>query len=277
MSCSPLIAESGEHIGYVLTFQDLTEIKKREQELQLREKMAAIGQVAAGVAHEIRNPLGALSGSLQILRSELELMPEQERLIEIALRECGRLNQTVSDFLTYAGTAPPRLQRIDLVARVKQTVAFYQNDPEFEDHHVIEVIAERPHVWCLADPDQIAQALWNILQNSARAMPGGGQITVRVTGTGSEARLSVKDAGIGMTEEERSKVFQPFHAGFTKGVGLGMAIVYQIVQQHNGRINIESRPGSGTEVSISFPALDFSSESGLGFHHDSSEVLVRFR
>ena len=183
MSCSPLISEASEQIGYVFTFQDLTEIKRREEELQLKEKMAAIGQVAAGVAHEIRNPLAALSGSIQILRSELELKPEQERLIEIVLRECGRLNQTVSDFLTYAGPPPPRFQRIDLVAQVQQTVSFFQKNPEPEHFHRIEIVSAPAEAWCLADPDQLSQALWNILQNAVRAMPNGGKIRVRISAT----------------------------------------------------------------------------------------------
>lgn len=256
MSCSPLISETNEQIGFVLTFQDLTEIKRREEELQLKEKMAAIGQVAAGVAHEIRNPLAALSGSIQILRAELELKPDHQRLIDIVLRECGRLNQTVSDFLTYAGPPPPRFQRVDIVAEVQQTIAFFQKKPEPEHFHSIEMTSAPVEAWCLADPDQISQALWNILQNAVRAMPQGGKIRVRIVASKSEVTVSVRDTGIGMTEEEKSKVFQPFHAGFARGVGLGMAIVYQIMQQHNGRIEIESHRGKGTIVSMCFPAID---------------------
>jgi len=260
MSCSPLMSENNRQIGFVLTFQDLTEIRRREEELQLKEKMAAIGQVAAGVAHEVRNPLAALSGSIQILRSELQLKPEHERLIEIVLRECGRLNQTVSDFLTYAGPPPPRFQRIELVAHVQQTIAFFKKNPEPEHSHSIEIVSAPTEAWCVADPDQVSQAVWNILQNAVRAMPDGGKIRIRISSSKSEVRLSIRDSGSGMTEEEKSKVFQPFHAGFKKGVGLGMAIVYQIMQQHNGRIEIKSHPGKGTEVSVCFPAVEFSSQ-----------------
>ncbi|MFB3903865.1 MAG: nitrogen regulation protein NR(II) [Acidobacteriota bacterium] len=269
MSCSPLVSESDEQIGFVLAFQDLTEIKRREEELQLKEKMAAIGQVAAGVAHEIRNPLGALSGSIQLLRSELKLEPAHERLIEIVLRECARLNQTVSDFLTYAGPPPPRLRRLDLVAEVLRTIALFTKSPESEQHHSIEIVSAPSSAWCLIDPDQVSQAVWNILQNAVRAMPDGGKIRVRITATRSEVKLSIRDAGIGMTEEEKNKVFQPFHAGFKKGVGLGMAIVYQIMQQHNGRIEIESRLGKGTVVSVYFPAIEFSTAAVAQFDSTS--------
>ncbi len=274
MSCSPLMSETSEQIGYVLTFQDLTEIKRREEELQVKEKMAAIGQVAAGVAHEIRNPLAALSGSIQILRTELQLQPEQERLIEIVLRECARLNQTVSDFLTYAGPPRPRFQRIELVSHVEQTVAFFNKNPEPQENHSILIVSAPPQAWCLADPDQVSQAMWNILQNAVRAMPDGGKIRIRISATKSQVRLTIRDNGIGMTDEEKSKVFQPFHAGFKKGVGLGLAIVYQIMQQHNGRIEIESTPGKGTAVSLCFPAIEFSSDSGST---DSSPDLASAR
>jgi two-component system sensor histidine kinase PilS (NtrC family) len=275
MSCSPLISESNQQIGYVLTFQDLTEIRRREEELQLKEKMAAIGQVAAGVAHEIRNPLAALSGSIQILRSELELKSEHERLIEIVLRECARLNQTVSDFLTYAGPPPPRFQRLDLVAQVQQIVAFFRKDPEPGQTHVVDITSAPPQAWCLADPDQVSQALWNILQNAVRAMPDGGKIRVQITATKSEVKVSTKDGGIGMTEEERSKVFQPFHAGFKKGVGLGMAIVYQIMQQHNGRIEIESHSGKGTVVSLCFPAIVHSVQPAGGPRPEPGALSIK--
>lgn len=256
MSCSPLLDKSGEQIGFILSFQDLTEIKKREEELQLKEKMAAIGQVAAGVAHEVRNPLAALSGSVQILRSELALLPEQERLIEIALRECSRLNQTVADFLTYAGPPPPRFQRLNLVSLVEETIALFEKDPDRESHHHIEFHSAAPQALCFGDPDQIRQALWNVLQNAIRALPEGGEVVVGIAVADGQIRLSVTDNGVGMSEEQRSKIFQPFQTGFKKGVGLGMAIVYQIVQQHNGHIEVQSNPDEGTVVSIDFPLYD---------------------
>jgi two-component system sensor histidine kinase PilS (NtrC family) len=262
MSCSPLLAKGGEQIGHILSFQDLTEIRRREEELQLKEKMAAIGQVAAGVAHEIRNPLAALSGSVQILRAELDLLPEQKRLIEIALRECNRLNQTVADFLTYAGPPPPRFQLLNLVSLVEETLGLFEKNPERESHHRVEFSADSQQALCLVDPDQIRQAVWNVLQNAIRAMPNGGTVRVRIAADGGQTRLSIGDDGVGMTEEQQSKIFQPFQSGFKKGVGLGMAIVYQIVQQHNGHIAVDSRPEQGTMVSISFPLTDRGATAG---------------
>jgi two-component system, NtrC family, sensor histidine kinase PilS len=253
ISCSPLLDEAGDRIGYVLSFQDLTEIHRREEELQLKEKMAAIGQIAAGLAHEIRNPLGSLSGSIQILRSELHLSSDQARLIEIVLRECDRLNKIVGDFLAYAGARPCVRQPVDLVPIVEDTVQLFKNNPEFRPVHKIDLSAP-PTLTCEADADQIRQAVWNILQNAVRAMPEGGKLTVRISRNHSRVMLNFCDEGVGMTAEEKKMLFQPFHSGFRKGAGLGMAIVYQIVQQHRGAIQVKSRRNKGTVVDVSFPA-----------------------
>lgn len=264
MSCSPLCARTGQQIGYILSCQDLTEIKKREQELQIKEKMAAIGQVAAGLAHEIRNPLAALSGSIQILRSELVLKAEQERLIEIVLRECTRLNQTVADFLTYAGPPPPRFQCVDLVPLIRETVSLFSKSPEVGKAHSLQISPTPKDAFCLADPDQLRQAIWNIVQNAVRATPNGGTIQIRIVTNSLEVRVSIADHGIGMSEEEKEKIFQPFHTAFRKGVGLGMAIVYQIIQQHNGRIEIDSQPNRGTVVTLSFPGIERATSASVG-------------
>lgn len=252
VSCSPLLSPDNQQLGYILTFQDLTEIRMREEELQVKEKMAAIGQVAAGLAHEIRNPLGALSGSIQVLQSELKLSRQQARLLGIILRECDRLNKTVADFLTYAGSSPLRLRNTDLQGLLRDTVALLSNSPDFSEAYSIEVRCDE-RVQCMVDADQLRQAVWNILHNAVRAMPDGGKIEIQGTAEDEGVRLRISDQGIGMSAEERSKIFQPFHTSFPGGVGLGMAIVYQIVQQHQGQIAIESRVGRGTTVEIFLP------------------------
>jgi two-component system, NtrC family, sensor histidine kinase PilS len=253
ISCSPLVDEAAERIGYVLSFQDLTEIHRREEELQIKEKMAAIGQIAAGLAHEIRNPLGSLSGSIQILSSELALSADQARLIEIILRECDRLNKIVGDFLAYAGARPCVRQPVDLVPVIQDAVELFKNNPEFKPGHRIDLSAP-PTLTCEADADQIRQAVWNILQNAVRAMPEGGKLAIRISRNHSRVTLSFADEGVGMTAEEKKMLFQPFHSGFRKGAGLGMAIVYQIVQQHRGSIQVKSRRSKGTAIDLSFPA-----------------------
>ncbi len=253
LSCSPLLSHQRERIGYILAFQDLTEIKKREDELQFKEKMAAIGQMAAGLAHEIRNPLGSLSGSIQVLQSELQLSDKKARLIEIALRECDRLNKIVGDFLAYAGSRPSRIQPTDLLSLVHDTIELFKNSPDFQGDYAIEISSSANPLVGQADSDQFKQVVWNILQNGIRSMPGGGKLSIELCTNDSKVLMKFTDQGVGLSSAEKTKLFQPFHSGFGKGAGLGMSIVYQIVQQHRGSIDIESYPGSGTTVSISLP------------------------
>lgn len=255
MSCSPLLSKSNEKIGYVLSAQDLTEIKELEEEIQLREKLATIGQLAAGLAHEIRNPLGSISGSIQILRSELNLSEDKARLIEIALRESERLNKIVEDFLAYAKPqVPTHYQPVDLSGLVQETVALCKNDPDYKDNHSIEIVCPSQVIHCWGNPDQLRQVVWNVMQNGLRAMPHGGRLLIELRGEDSQTLIRFKDEGVGMTPEERKKLFQPFQGSFKQGAGLGMAIVYQIIQQHRGRISIRSRLRQGTIVEITVPA-----------------------
>ncbi|MGH9340691.1 MAG: two-component system sensor histidine kinase NtrB [Acidobacteriota bacterium] len=254
MSCSPLLSQEKETIGYVLSFQDLTDIQKREEEVKFKEKMAAIGQMSADMAHEIRNPLGSLYGSIQVLQSELRLSDEKARLVDIVLRECERLNNIVGDFLAYAGPQASSPQYVDIVPLVRETAEIFKNNPDWKEGHLFQISSCAEALECMADPDQLKQVIWNILQNAARAMPNGGKLSINLTNGDSRVLLSFKDQGIGMKTEQKKRLFQPFHSGFKKGSGLGMAIVYQIVQQHHGLIDVRSRPGEGTEIVISLPA-----------------------
>ncbi len=253
LSCSPLFSHDQKQTGYILSVQDLTEIKRREEEVQLQEKMAAIGEMAAGLAHEIRNPLGSLWGSIQVLQSELHLSDEKARLINIILRECKRLNKIVGDFLAYAGPRSGHLKRIELLSLVQDTVDLFKHSPEFQGGHSIEILPSPKPLRCLADSDQFRQVIWNIIQNGVRAMPTGGQLSIQLRQVDSRALLSFRDEGIGMNSKERKELFQPFLSGFKKGAGLGMAIVYQIIEQHHGQIDIRSERNSGTIIDISLP------------------------
>ncbi len=254
LGCSPLLDRDQKVAGYIVSFQDLTEIKRREDELQFRNKMAAIGEMAAGLAHELRNPLASLSGSIQILESELDLSPEQARLLGIVLRESERLNRIVGDFLAYAGPQPAELKPVDLGILVKETVQLFCNNPEFEkERHRLDLEQLAPRVECKGNPDQLRQVVWNIFQNAIRAMPDGGSLWIQLDHDEDTARMRFRDEGVGMNSNEREKLFQPFHSGFRKGAGLGMAIVYQIVQQHSGEIHVESSPKKGTEITIELP------------------------
>jgi two-component system sensor histidine kinase PilS (NtrC family) len=253
-SVAPLVDEAERSRGYVLTFQDLTEVMELEREVRRQERLAALGKMAAGLAHEIRNPLASMRGSVQVLASELNLSPDQSQLMEIVLRESDRLNRIVSDFLTYA--RPPRVELtvIELASILMETVALLRNSPELRpDHQVIEVHPPEP-VHYYADPNQIRQIFWNLARNAIQAMPLGGEFRVALEAEpGHEVSITFSDTGQGMSKEQKERMFEPFNSS-SGGTGLGMAIVYQLVRDHNGKIVVESEAGKGTRIAIKLPA-----------------------
>jgi two-component system sensor histidine kinase PilS (NtrC family) len=241
--------------GYVLTFQDLTEVMELEREVRRQERLAALGKMAAGLAHEIRNPLASMRGSVQVLAGELNLSPDQSQLMEIVLRESDRLNRIVSDFLIYA--RPPRIERtvIELTSILSETIALLRNSPELSpDHQIVEDYPEQP-VHYNGDSSQIRQIFWNLARNAIQAMPLGGELHVKLDAEwGRDVTITFQDTGQGMSREQRERMFEPFNST-SGGTGLGMAIVYQLVRDHNGKIMVESEAGKGTRISITLPAI----------------------
>jgi two-component system sensor histidine kinase PilS (NtrC family) len=252
-SVAPLVDEADGLRGYVLTFQDLTEVMELEREVRRQERLAALGKMAAGLAHEIRNPLASMRGSVQVLASELNLSVDQSQLMEIVLRESDRLNRIVSDFLVYA--RPPRIERtvVDLTAILSETIALLRNSPELRpDHHILfECPATQVHY--NGDANQIRQIFWNLARNAIQAMPNGGELRVVIDASPvREVTITFSDTGEGMSREQKERMFEPFNSS-TGGTGLGMAIVYQLVRDHNGKIVVESDEGKGTQVAIKLP------------------------
>jgi two-component system sensor histidine kinase PilS (NtrC family) len=253
-SISPLLDPARCLLGYIISFQDLTEIKRLEEEIRVKERMAVVGQMAAGIAHEIRNPLTSMRGSVELLRSHLDVPRNDERLFDIILRESDRLNKFVEDFLVFARPGKYARRRMDLVPLLKDCVTLLRNNPEVQKKHPVTLSLEAAQIHVCGSPDQLRQVFWNIAQNALRAMPVGGPlaITARMHEDGG-AEVDFKDSGIGMSEEERVELFQPFHSGFVGGTGLGLSITFQIMQDHNGRISIESEKGRGTTVKLYLP------------------------
>jgi two-component system sensor histidine kinase PilS (NtrC family) len=240
--------------GYIYTFQDVTDVKRFEQNARLQQRLAAVGEMAAGIAHEIRNPLASMSGSMQMLKEELPLTADQAQLMEIVLKESERLNETIKSFLAYARPQRFSLQRLDLRAIVQETAMLLRNSTEVDDSHDIDVLpADRP-VMVDADESQIRQIIWNLATNGLRAMPEGGTLQLSAVSVGSLARLQVEDEGVGIPPEEVDKIFQPFRGSFGKGTGLGLAIVHRIVTDYDGNIEVKPRSGGGTIFSVTFPA-----------------------
>jgi two-component system, NtrC family, sensor histidine kinase PilS len=241
--------------GYLLVFQNLTEIKRLEREVRVNEKLAAVGEMAAQLAHEIRNPLGSISGSAQVLMGEPNMSEEQEQLLAIITRESKRLSETLNHFLYQARPALAPSGPVDIGRAVEEAVTLLRNGPEVRAGHSVEFEADQgPHV-CLADPDQIKQVFWNLARNGLEAMPSGGVLQIRISCRGDDLVLSVRDQGRGMARDEQQRVFEPFHSDTPMGTGLGLAIVYRIVREHRGDITVRSAPSRGTEVEVRLPRV----------------------
>jgi len=269
-SISPLTDPEGPLIGHTLIFQDITKFKEMEEQMKRVDKMAAVGALAAGMAHEIRNPLASLSGSIQMLKSELTLDDSQQHLMEITLRESERLNALITDFLLFA--QPPQSHKILYpIGRVlEETLDLLIRSPSF--HEGIQVLRpsrqEEIRVW--VDPDQMKQVFWNLFINAAQSMSNGGKIQVQL-GKGNAlgatnssvssqvrekewVRISIADSGNGIALEEKGKIFEPFFTTKENGTGLGLSIVHKIIENHNGLIKVDSELGRGSVFTVFLPA-----------------------
>jgi two-component system sensor histidine kinase PilS (NtrC family) len=245
----------GEGTGLLFTFQDVTKIKRLERDAGIQQRLAAVGEMAAGIAHEIRNPLASMSGSIQILRQELPLSSEQEQLMDIVLRESERLNTTIRSFLAYARPQRFQIARFDVRRAINDAALLLRNSAEVGEGHEIAVDLPPAELWYDADEGQIKQIIWNLATNGLRAMPDGGrlELAAALERDGDCVVITVHDAGVGIPPEELDRLFQPFHGTFAKGSGLGLAIVHRIVSDYNGEIQVRSKPGDGTTVSVRLP------------------------
>ncbi|HEY2905661.1 MAG TPA: ATP-binding protein [Vicinamibacterales bacterium] len=246
----------GGRAGFLFSFQDVTKIKKLERDAAIQQRLAAVGEMAAGIAHEIRNPLASMSGSIQILRQELPLSSEQEQLMDIVLRESERLNTTIRSFLAYARPQRFQIARFDARRALNDTALLLRNSAEVLDTHVIDVDVPVDELWYEADEGQIKQIVWNLATNGLRAMPHGGHLRLigAMEPSAGGVTLTVRDEGVGIPADELDSLFQPFHGTFARGSGLGLAIVHRIVTDYNGEIQVSSQPGVGTTVSVRLPA-----------------------
>jgi len=246
--------------GYLYTFQDVTEMKRFERSARLQQRLAAVGEMAAGIAHEIRNPLASMSGSMQMLRQELALSGEQAQLMDIVLRESERLNQTIKSFLAYARPQKADSRRLDLRTLVRETAMLLRNSTDVGERHAVVVSVPEQEVVVEGDESQLRQILWNLATNGLKAMPGGGELRLVVRSEPEAAEgqgravLEVTDQGVGLSADQLEGVFQPFRGSFGTGTGLGLAIVHRIVTDSGGRIDVQSQAGGGTTFTVRLPA-----------------------
>jgi len=262
-SVSPLMDQRQSLLGYIFSFQDLTEILKLEEEVRLKDKMAAIGRMAAGIAHEIRNPLAAMRGSVEILGSHSTLPEVDERLLDILIRESDRLNKFVEDFLNFARPQQYNKHSIDLVPILRDSVTLLRNSPEIREKHSVVLHIEEQNIKIHGSSDQLNQVFWNLAQNAIRAMSNGGELKIRARkdkeGWGL---IEFEDTGVGMSPEEQEMLFQPFNSEFNGGLGLGLSIIFQIIEDHKGKVAFDSEKDRGTRVRISFPPVELYAASG---------------
>ncbi|MDH3785471.1 MAG: ATP-binding protein, partial [Acidobacteriota bacterium] len=256
IAASNLHDRTGAPLGFIFIFQDLTEIHALEQEMRLRERMAALGEMAAGMAHELRNPLASISGAVQYLKGIVP--PDQETLdlMDIVMRESHRLDQAIRDFLTFARPGAFAPEHVDLVRVIEDGVKLLSKSRESGRSHRIETDYDDERMECVVDANRLKQVFWNLASNGLKAMPDGGELRIGLHWRDERSRieLSIADQGEGMNEEQRASYFQPFSGSFQEGTGLGAAIVYRLVEEHDGKIHLESAPGRGTRVRISLPS-----------------------
>jgi two-component system, NtrC family, sensor histidine kinase PilS len=279
MTLSPL-TEGGARVGLVGVFKDLTQVRDLEEEMRRREWFARIGEMSAGMAHEIRNPLGGMAGALQMLRKEPTLDAENARLMDIATREATRLNAIVTEFLRYSRPPDLNLKECDLREIVDDTVALIRHDGQLQDAQdvVLQYDEQLPRVQ--VDPDKMKQVFWNLATNALQAMPSGGRLTVsafrrRVTSgkrSGDIVEVAMQDTGVGIKNEDLNKIFFPFFTTKQDGSGLGLATAQRIVDQHGGWIRVESEEGKGARFAVCLPV-----EAGTGprLWHEGREPWKR--
>lgn len=269
VTISSLRNEQGIQMGIIGTFQDLTQIRDLEEEMHQKERLATIGEMAAGMAHEIRNPLASLSGSIEVLKRELRLDDENHKLMEIAVKEAERLNSIITQFLLYARPLRPRRKRADLHALLSETIQLIKNNPEYDDRIRVDLQTGGDPLMILIDSDQMRQVFWNLSINAFQAMPQGGTLTIstgrspsgkgrgvpfgRDGGSlGDQVEIIFNDTGEGIKKEDLSKIFYPFFTTKSSGSGLGLSIVQRVIEEHFGRIEVGSDE-KGTTFVIYLP------------------------
>ena len=234
-------------LGYVYALDDLTEIRRLEREVRLQDRLAAVGRLAAAIAHEIRNPLTSIAGSVSMLSGIPEMNAEHRQLLDIVTRESQRLNGIITDFLAYSRGKQYRFEKTDLVPLLEDTLTLMRHRMTAENTGIlIESRFDVREAWTLADGDKIKQVFWNFGENAVRAMRNGGTLKVAIEPLKDDWQVSFADTGTGMTPQQTEKIFEPFQSNFEGGTGLGLAVVYQIVQAHEGKVWARSKPEQGT-------------------------------
>ncbi|RJR52439.1 MAG: PAS domain S-box protein [Desulfobacteraceae bacterium] len=261
-SMSPLTLPEGERKGEILLLQDLTELKQIEEEMKKVEGLALIGELAAGIAHEVRNPLASISGSIQMLKEDLGRSEMSGQLMDIILREIGRLNNLVSDFLLFARPKRAKNEHFDLNQLILDSLAIFKGREEWMSR--IRVETDFPNSLMLwSDPEQLRQVLWNLFLNACEAMPEGGLLQVKTEkrvskspgeGQSEVVKITIRDTGEGFSQKALDQIFTPFFTTKEGGTGLGLAVVKRIVEGLKGKVSGQNHAKGGAEITLLLPS-----------------------
>jgi two-component system sensor histidine kinase PilS (NtrC family) len=270
-SRSMLKDTDGNIQGTIYAFQDVTRLKQMEEHVKLVDRLAAIGRLATGMAHEIRNPLASMSGSIQMLKETLELDSANKRLMDIVLKETNRLDQLLSDFVLFTHPDDRKREWVDLNGIINDTLQLVSYNPLKNGIEVEKNLQGSPMVE--ADSQQLKQVFWNLFINALQAMGDGGRLTVSTRvmqydslhesrrehldkNAGTEwTEIVIADTGKGIPKSYLDKIFDPFFTTKEKGIGLGLAIVYSIIESYRGIIGVTSQDNKGSQFTINLPAV----------------------
>lgn len=279
MTLSPL-HEQGRATGLVGVFKDLTQIRDLEEEMRRKEWLASLGEMSAGMAHEIRNPLGALAGAMQMLRKDLHADETSQRLMDIAVREATRLDTIITEFLQYARPPALNLAEHDLNKLLAETLDLVEHEARTRTNVTIRAAMSQGSLLGQVDQDQMKQVFWNLATNAFDAMPTGGQLTIStgcraidVAGRKADViEIAFQDTGEGISKTNLDKIFLPFFTTKKQGSGLGLAAVHRIVDLHGGWIKVESREQAGSRFVVCLPR---SADVGVRLWHEGREPWKR--
>ncbi|HET6516073.1 MAG TPA: ATP-binding protein [Thermodesulfovibrionales bacterium] len=254
LTLSDTIDSEGRKKGYICVFQDITQLKNLEAELKHRETLAAIGELSANMAHEIRNPLASLKSSIEMLKEGALTKDHGDKLMNIAISEMDRLNKIITDFLTYSRPRPPEFSWFDLGIMLDETIELLSRTSP--DPDLIRITKDFPdYTEIYADHGKLRQVFLNLGVNAIDAMPGGGELTIRTRRKEDSVTILFEDTGVGIRPENLREVFYPFFTTKDSGTGLGLSIAYRIVEEHNGMMNLTSKPGHGTVFEVTIPVV----------------------
>jgi len=265
-SVSRVVDNNNESLGLLITFQDLTEYKALEDQLKRADRLAAVGRLASGLAHEIRNPLASISGSVQLLLEDEKVNEEDRHLMNIVIKEADRLSVLLSDFLNFARPSALQLELIDIASLVDELIALVNASGQFQD-----VVIEKSYSGSILmniDPQKMYQVLWDLIINAGEAARPEGKIRIDINA--AQGEIVIEDTGAGIADEDRDRLFEPFYTTKDKGTGLGLANVYANVEAHQGRIYVEPGSLGGARFIIELPeqcrvaSSSIGEEGGLG-------------